>query len=78
MLAIPQLSELPPSRLVIEAEPPELMFTVWFTQTALGASLSETVTLKEQLAVLPEASVATKETEEEPTANKLPLAPPDV
>ena len=47
-------------------------------QVMIGASLSVTVTVKEQVAVLPLASVAVKLFEVVPTGKVEPLAKPEV
>ena len=62
-VSIPQLSLLPPSTAAgsmgVRMEPAGLMFTKLGVQTAVGASLSTTVTAKLHEPVLPAASVAT-------------------
>ena len=59
MLAIPQLSVLPPFTMaaVMLALPLASMITDTFWQLTTGASVSTTVTVKEQVAVSPAASV---------------------
>ena len=78
--AIPQLSVEPPSTsaAVILALPEASSCTVIFWHTAVGASVSFTVTLKLQVYVVPALSVASKTLVVVPTGKMLPLGNPAV
>ena len=61
-----------------EQSPASLLTVIFAGQLMVGFSLSLTVTLKEQVAVFPEASVTTKVFVVDPTGKVMPLAIPAV